>query len=292
MLILVTGGTGFIGRFLVDALVDRGDQVTVVTRNPSLARQRGRDDVTYRGWLPSLEGYDAVVNLTGAPLFGKRWNKNVCRKIEESRVRSASWVAQSIAECSRPPKVFVSGSAIGFYGDRGSEVLSEEAPPGTGFLAEVCEKWETAALSPARTVLLRTGIVLHPSGGPLQQMLPPFRLGLGGPIGAGRQHFAWIHIADEIGLILWAIDNDSVTGPVNAVAPNCVTNREFSKALGKVLRRPAFLPVPPLALRLALGPVAKILTESQNCTPEVAERGGYAFQFTEVEEALGDLFKP
>ncbi len=290
MIILVAGGSGFIGRKLVDALVARGDQVTVVTRDPTGATARGRKHVSYRGWLPDLDAYDAVINLSGANLFGRRWNEAYKAELRNSRIDTTRWIVRAITKAADPPKVLINGSAVGYYGDRGTEELPETATAGSDMLAVLCKDWEAeAAACPVRTVMLRTGVVLHPAGGALEQMLPPFKLGAGGPIGSGKPFFPWIHIDDEIGLILWALDNQDVRGPLNAVAPGAVTNKVFTKALGQALRRPTLFPIPPFALRLKMGEVASVLTASIRVVPRVATEHGYVFRYPEIGPALADL---
>lgn len=290
MLVLVVGGTGFIGSRLVDALVARGDQVTVVSRDPARARNKVPDGVKARGYPPPLDGFDAVVNLAGEGLFDRRWNDEVKQEILDSRVEVTREVVEAITEAKRPPRVLINGSAVGIYGDRGDEELTEASTHGDDFLAGVCKAWEAeAAKASCRTVMLRTGVVLHPAGGALAQMMLPFKLGAGGPIGAGKQWFPWIHIADEVGLILWALDNESVSGPVNAVAPNVVRNKEFTKAFGKALKRPTLIPIPPIGLRVVLGEVVEVLTGSQRCKPRVALDGGYTFEHPEIGPAMQDL---
>lgn len=296
MNVLVAGGTGFVGRRLVEVLAERGDVVTVVSRDPSLAQRQGTPRASYRGWLPPLDAYDGVVNLTGENLFGRRWNARVKQQIRESRLDATRRLVEAI-EAAAPggdaPRVLVNASAVGFYGDRGAEPLPESATPGTDYLAQVCRDWESEALRcSARTVVMRLGVVLGPGGGALAKMLLPFRLGVGGPIGLGRNYFSWIHRDDLVALIAWALDNSAVGGPVNAVAPGVVTNAAFSHALGRVLHRPAFLPVPPPALRLAFGEVAAVLTASQRCVPEKAQRLGFSFRHPQIEAALADILGP
>ena len=287
MNVLITGGTGFVGRRLCEALVARGDVVTVISRDPALARRDGLPGVDYRGWLPALDAYHAVVNLAGEPIFGRRWNAQVKRAIHDSRVDGTRRLVEAITRAKDPPHVLVNASAIGFYGDRGGETLSEQAGPGSDFMASVCVDWEQeAAKCPVRTVILRLGVVLGPDGGALATMLPFFKLGLGGPIGLGGQWFSWITREDLVAMILWAIDEPQVRGPVNAVSPGTVTNRAFSFALGRVLGRPAFFPVPPLALRLKFGEVAQVLTGSQRVEPRAALAGGFSFRHGEVEAGL------
>lgn len=290
MNVLVAGGSGFVGRRLVEALVLRGEVVTVVSRDPSLAQRQGAPGASYRGWLPQLDAYDAVVNLTGENIFGRRWSGKVKQELRESRLTATRRIVEAIAATDAPPRVLVNASAVGFYGDRGAEPLPESATPGTDFLARLCRDWEAEALRcPGRVVLLRLGVVLGADGGALQRMLLPFRLGVGGPIGLGHNYFSWIHRDDLVSLMLWALDDAAISGPINAVAPGSVTNAEFSRALGRALHRPALLPVPPPALRLAFGEVASVLTASQRCVPEKALRLGFAFRYPEIEGALREL---
>ncbi len=290
MNVLVAGGSGFIGRRLVDALADRGDQVTVISRDPAGAAQHARNGVTFRGWLPPLDGYDGVVNLSGAGIFDKRWSSSYRTAIRESRISTTKRIVQAILAADDPPRVLVNGSAIGFYGSRGEEQLPESASPGRDFLADVCQAWEAEATkAPVRTVMLRTGVVLGNGGGALAEMLPPFKLGLGGPIGSGKAWFSWVHIDDMVGLILFALDNEQVQGPMNCTSPGVVTNKVYTKALGAAIKRPTVFPIPPLALKLKLGGVAEVLTGSQRCVPETAQSAGYAFKFPEIGPALTDL---
>lgn len=290
MNILVAGGSGFVGRRLVEALVEHGDSVTVVSRDPAGARRHGRPDVTYRGWLPAMDAFHAVVNLAGTPIFEQHWNAAVKADIRDSRVETTRTLVAAIAAADDPPEVLVNGSAIGFYGPRGAELLTESAGPGSDFLAQVCQAWEAEAdTCPTRTVKLRTGVVLGAGGGALAQMLPPFKMGVGGPIGLGKAWFSWIHIDDLVGLIQFALDNEGLAGPVNGVSPGVVTNLQYTKALGRVLKRPTLLPLPPLALRVLFGEAASVLTASQRCEPEAAEKAGYTFRFPDIEPALRDI---
>ena len=287
MNVLVAGGTGFVGRRLSKALQQRGDVVTAVTRDPARAQANGLPGVGYRGWLPDLSGYDAVVNLAGEPIFAHRWNARVRQELHDSRILSTRRIVDALHAASPRPAVLVNASAVGFYGDRGEEPLPETAGPGGDFMATLCSAWEAeAARSPVRTVVVRIGVVLGEGGGALATMLPIFRLGVGGPIGLGRQWFSWVHADDLVALILFAIDEPAARGPLNGVSPGVVRNAEFSHALGRALHRPAFLPVPPLALRLKFGAVADVLTASQRCVPEAAQRLGFAFGHREIGPAL------
>jgi uncharacterized protein (TIGR01777 family) len=240
-----------------------------------------------------LEGLDGLVHLAGENIAAGRWTAGQKARIRDSRVNSTRLLSETLAQLSRPPKVLVCASAIGFYGDRGTDLMSEDSPAGGGFLAEVCEAWE-AASQPARDagiriVLLRIGVVLSPAGGALAKMLLPFRLGVGGPVGSGRQWVSWIHVDDLLGMFEWILGNESARGVYNGTAPNPVSNRELSKALGRVLHRPAILPAPGFALRIALGEVAGLLLEGQHVTPDRALAEGFTFRFPEIEPAFRDL---
>lgn len=293
MKVLVLGGTGFIGNSLVGDLVARGDRVTVVTRRPE-AQASARSGVTFVGPDPDLEPFEAIVNLAGEPLFGARWNEARKAEIRRSRVEETKKLVDAMAACASPPRVFVNGSAIGYYGSRGDELLPETADPGSGFLADICKDWEASAQRAQddhgiRTVHLRTGIVLGRRGGALEKMLPPFRFGVGGPIGSGKQWMSWVHLRDLSRMIVHGIEHEDLSGPLNGTAPDPRTNKDFSKALGKVLRRPAFLPVPPPMLKLAMGEAATVLVESQRCEPKVAVDTGFEFRFPGLEGALTEI---
>ena len=306
MRVFVTGGTGLVGSRLVDALLARGDQPIVLTRRPDVARQRFGDrcavlegDPTQAGpWMDELDAFgycEAVVNLAGENLFGRRWSSAFKQRLRSSRIDATTLVvlAQGPRPPDGPPKVLVSGSAIGIYGPRGDEILDETAPPGNDFLAQLCVDWENATQPAAdagvRVVRLRTGIVFDAAGGALKPMLLPFRLFVGGPVGSGRQYMSWIHNDDMSGLILFALDNAAVSGPLNATAPNPVTNREFSHVAGRVLGRPSFLPTPAFALRVMVGEAANVMTTGQRVLPRRALELGYAFRFPELDPALRDL---
>jgi uncharacterized protein (TIGR01777 family) len=302
MKVLVSGGTGFIGRALMRRLRARKDSVRVITRDPvKAAFELGQDvDCVSLAADPKtlLGGAEAVVSLLGEPIFGRRWTAAQKKRIRESRVDGTQRLVaamRAVAPEARP-KVFVSGSAIGYYGPRGDQELFEDAPSGDDFLAEVCREWEKAALEAAdlgiRVVIVRTGIVLGPGGGALAQMLPIFRLGGGGPIGSGSQFMSWIHLDDMASLIVHAIVTPSLTGPVNGTAPNPVTNKAFGKALGKVLHRPAFVPTPRLALRVIFGESADILATGQRVVPRKAVASGFTFAFPDLEPALRACVPP
>jgi uncharacterized protein (TIGR01777 family) len=296
MRVTVTGATGLIGSRLVAALRERGDEVTALSRDPQRAGERL--GVAAVGWDPSagaapvegLEGRDGVVNLAGEPI-DQRWTKAAKARIRASRVQGTEALVAGIAACAQRPRVLVSGSASGYYGPHGDGRVDESAPSPPGdFLAEVCAAWEAAADRArdlgVRVVKLRTGVVLDRSGGALKTMLPPFRAGLGGPIAGGHQYLPWIHVDDVIGIVLRALDDDAWEGPVNVSAPEPVTNREFSQALGRALRRPAVLPVPALALKLLYGEMAQVVTEGVRMVPARAQALGYAWRHPELDEAL------
>lgn len=241
--------------------------------------------------MPSdLSGFDAVVNLAGEPVFGKRWSDAVKAEIRASRVDGTRKLVEAMKSGATRPKVLVNASAIGVYGDQGERLLPESAKAGVDYLAEVCTAWEREADRASelgvRVVKLRIGIVLG-AGGALKQMLPPFKLGLGGPIGSGAHWMSWIHIDDLCGLILHALRDETVSGAVNGVAPGACTNKDFTKALGRALSRPAFFPVPPVMLKVMFGSgAASVLTASQRCVPERALKSGYAFKYADVDGAL------
>jgi uncharacterized protein (TIGR01777 family) len=293
--VLVSGATGLLGRRVVRALVQRGDEVTALSRDP--ARARGALGVEVSGWDPerepapatSLAGRDAVVHLAGEPL-DQRWSDAARQRIMRSReVGTRNLVAGLLAAEPRP-RVLVSASAVGWYGARGDEQLQEDARPGSGFLSDVCQTWEREAAGAAelgvRVVQIRTGVVLDADGGALKRMLPFFRLGVGGPVAGGRQYLSWIHLDDVVGIYLAALDDERFEGPVNATAPEPVTNRELARALGRVLRRPAVMPVPGIALRALYGDMAELVVDGHRVVPAKAQRLGYAFQQPQLESAL------
>ena len=291
MRVLVTGSSGLIGSAFVEWLEDNGHSATRLVR-----RQPGAGEVR---WDPGagtideagLEGHDAVVHLAGEGVATKRWTDAQKAKVKDSRVRGTTVLSQALASLSAKPAVIVSGSAIGYYGDRGDEVLDESSSTGSDFLAEVCREWE-AATAPAETAGIRaahvrTGIVLSKRGGALKKQLPLFRLGLGGPLAGGRQWMSWISIDDEVRAIAHVLTDDTVAGPVNLTAPEPVTNKTFTAALARTLSRPAVLPVPRFALAAVLGSeLARGLTASQRVLPRRLEERGFEFRHRDVESAL------
>ncbi len=300
MEILVTGGTGFLGGAVLTALQERGHGLRVASRRPDATRARLPAGIATHGWLPqgggldpaALAGVDAVIHLAGEPVAG-RWTAAKRDAIRRSRVEGTRALVDALAQAPEPPRVLLSASAIGLYGDRGDEVLDEDASPGADFLALVCRDWEAEARRAEqqglRVAHLRFGLVLGAGGGALAALLPLFRWGLGGPLGGGGQWWSWIHQADAVGLLLHALE-EGVAGPINAVAPTPVRQRDFARALGRRLGRPSLLPSPAFALRAALGGFEHELLASRRVVPRQAEARGYAFRFAALEDALADLF--
>ncbi|MBI4553602.1 MAG: TIGR01777 family protein [Candidatus Latescibacteria bacterium] len=295
MNILITGSTGLIGSALISSFTTGEHQITRLVRSKP---RPGMGEVFWNPQdgsieMPGLEGMDAVVHLAGETI-AERWTAEKKARIRDSRVNGTRLLSESLARLAQPPNVVVCASAIGYYGDRGDDVLREDSPPGSGFLAEVCREWEAAA-APAvqqglRVVHLRIGVVLSPAGGALAKMLPPFRMGVGGRIGSGRQYMSWIAIDDLIGVFHYALTTESLTGPVNAVAPNPVTNLEFTNTLGRVLGRPTLFPLPAVAARLAFGEMANdLLLASTRVEPAQLLSIGYTFRYPELEGALQHL---
>jgi uncharacterized protein (TIGR01777 family) len=297
MHVTITGGTGLIGRALARRLLELGHRVRLTGRRQPSDLEPA---VSFTAWDASsgpppaeaVESADAIVHLAGESV-AQRWTAEAKARIRASRIEGTQRLVQALAVATRRPATLVSASAIGIYGDRGDEWLDESSSPGEGFLAELARDWEQAAAGAralgVRVVLVRIGIVLDARGGALRRMLTPFRFGLGARLGSGRQWMSWIHIADLVELMAFALQNARVDGPVNAVAPNPVTNAEFTRALARTLRRPALLRVPAFLLRTGLGEMAAVLLASQRVRPAAALSAGFAFRFPELEGALSDL---
>lgn len=291
--VLISGATGLIGGAISSSLTAQGFVMNRLTRKPSA----NSSDIS---WDPSqliapgkVSGFDVVIHLAGENIFGV-WTKEKKQKISDSRVVGTKNLVAGLVSAQQKPRIFLCASAIGYYGNRGDEILSEDSTPGDGFLAEVCCEWEAAA-TPARdagirTVNIRTGIVLSSKGGALQKMLPAFRFGLGGKLGSGKQWWSWIHIDDMVGAVHHALEQSSLNGPVNFTAPNPATNTELTKTLARVLSRPAFFNVPEFTLRLALGKSAnELLLSGQRVEPAKLSASGYKFRFPDLEGALRNL---
>jgi uncharacterized protein (TIGR01777 family) len=293
MKVLISGGSGLVGKALTESLRSEGHTVALLVR-PGGAASEG--DIR---WDPSsgfvnldaMEATDAVVNLNGASIGGGRWTSARKKILCTSRVDSTRFLVDSIAHLKQKPRVFVSASAVGYYGNRGDEILTESSAPGNDFLAEVCRDWEAEELraqaSGIRTVITRFGVILSSNGGALKQMLTPFKLGMGGRLGSGQQWMSWIALDDVVGILRSALSNEQVSGPVNVVAPNPVQNSEFTRVLASVLHRPAIFPAPAFALRLAIGEMADaLLLSSQRVHSERPPSATYAFQYENLEPAL------
>ena len=298
MRVTLTGATGRIGLSLVEALRARGDEVTVLSRDPDRARAKLPAGAEALRWDPkagaapaeALRGRDGVIHLAGEDV-AQRWSEKAKREIHDSRETGTRNLVEGIeAMGEERPRTLVSASASGLYGPRGDEPVDEDTPAGDDFLARVVVAWEREARRAedlgVRVVLMRTGVVLSPDAGALKKMLPPFKLGVGGPVAGGRQYLPWVHLDDVVGMYLTALDDSRWSGPFNLAAPNPVTNREFSKALGKALHRPAFAPVPGFALKLLYGEMSQVVLTGVNMVPRRAQEHGYDFRHPHVREAL------
>ncbi|CAN5876443.1 TIGR01777 family oxidoreductase [soil metagenome] len=308
MKIVVAGGTGFLGSPLTGAWAEDGHDVRVLTRSLGSGESRhesgtGVPGITRVGWTPdgragpwanTLSGVDAVINLAGASLAEKRWTPQRKAEIRDSRLLATLSLVAGIKATGAPPSVFLSMSGVGFYGASGDEPRTEASPAGSDFLAQLCEDWEAEARKvqrdSVRLVILRTGTVLEPSGGALAQMMTPFRLFAGGPLGSGRQYMSWIHREDWVEMVRWIVQAPDASGVLNATAPHPVTNRQFARALGRALRRPALLPAPSLALKLVVGEFAQYVLTGQRVFPERALALGYHFRYPELDMAFRGMF--
>ena len=308
MKIVIAGGTGFLGGPLAEMYAEDGNEVHVLTRSlgtgetrhdpgtgmPGITRVGWTPDGSSGPWAPSVDGADAVINLSGESLAAARWNTQTKARVRDSRVLATRSLGAAIAAAQTPPAVFISGSAVGYYGHTDNRPVTESDPPGRDFLAQLCVEWEQEGRKAARTgtrvVLLRTGIVLERSGGALTEMMKPFRFFVGGPIGSGQQYLSWIHRLDWIEIVRWIVTTSSVIGPVNATAPHPVTNREFARSLGRAMRRPSLVPVPGFALKIAVGEFAESLLTGQRVIPARAQKEGYHFRYPDLQQAFRGIF--
>jgi uncharacterized protein (TIGR01777 family) len=302
MNIIITGGTGVIGRALTKELTQAGHQVTIFSRNPektiSGAHTAQWDIENLEIWLPHIESADAIIHLAGENLAGEgflpsRWTTERRKRIINSRVKTGEALVEAIRQAENKPEVFIQASAIGYYGPRGDEKLAETDEPGSDFLSQTCIEWEnsTKAIEDMgiRRVIIRTGIVLTPDSGALARLLLPYRLFVGGPFGNGKQWYSWIHMADEVASIRFLIENPEASGAFNLTAPQPLRNRDFGKTLGGVLKRPSLIPVPKFAMNAAFGEVSTVVLDGQRVLPTKLQALGYQFQFPELEPALRDL---
>lgn len=295
MHVFVTGASGLLGKYLVGLLEAAGHQVTGLTRKNATGPGERVWDPSAEALTPSLlEGCESLVHLAGESIADGRWSTAKKQKIRESRVHSTRLLAEAFAAMETPPKSFIVASAIGYYGDRSDEVLTEQSSPGTGFLPEVCEAWEAAA-DPARaanirTVHVRTGIVLAKEGGALKAMLTPFKMGVGGIMGNGRQYWSWISLEDIARMFQFAVENEDIAGPINGTSPTPCTNLEFTKALGKAISRPTIFPMPAFAAKIVLGEMAEaLILASARVIPEQAEKHNFEFIHADLADALASL---
>jgi uncharacterized protein len=296
MSIVIAGGTGLLGSALADALRRDGHGVLVLTRHPAREHEVGWSPPEGGGeWTSAINQAHAVVNLAGVSIAGGRWTSRHKEAIRESRMQATGALVRAIAAAPRPPSVFISASAVGFYGARGDEPATEATPPGSDFLANVCRDWEgvaSQASHASRLVLLRSGVVLARNGGALPQLALPFTLFAGGPAGTGRQFISWIHVDDWVAMVRWALATPDVSGALNVTSPVPVTNEEFARTLARVLGRPSWLKAPAFALRLVLGEMADALVlGGQRVLPDVAQRHGFVFRYPALETALRDIYR-
>lgn len=305
MRVIITGGTGLIGRALTEDLIQAGHEIVILSRNPDRAtglpagvRVERWDAQTAEGWGHLADGAGAIVNLAGENIGGKgfmpdRWTEERKRRIRESRLRAGQAVVAAVDAATEKPEVVIQSSAIGYYGPRGSEIVTEDSEAGDDFLAQLCVDWEafTVAVESmgVRRAVIRTGIVLSTKSGALPRMLLPYKLFVGGPFGDGQQYMSWIHIADEAAAIRFLIENQDASGPFNLTAPNPVTNAEFGEAMGRTLNRPSWMPVPGFTMRTLFGEVSTVVLDGQRVLPERLQSLGFTFQFPEVEATLKDV---
>ena len=303
MNVVVAGGTGFIGDALCHSLIGEGHHVSILTRRPEQVSHQGNGPINWElwnghdtgSWEQVLEDADAIINLAGAPIADARWTDARKQLLTDSRILTTRLLVRALSRCSSKPATFINASGIGYYGASDDRRLDEGAARGQGFLADLCLAWEAEALRAAefgaRVVILRTGMVLEQGGGALPKMLLPFRFFAGGPIMPGNQWVSWIHRRDHIGLIRWALGTTTVSGPINAVAPEPVTMHTFCEVLGRVLHRPSWLPVPEFALKILLGELGTLMTSGQRVIPAKAMAGGYTFHYPTLEPALQTILE-
>lgn len=308
MRVVIAGGGGFLGIPLAWAWAEEGHDVRILTRGlppgqPQHEPGTGKPGITRVGWSPDgsagelareFDGAAAVINLAGTSIAGARWNPARKQALRDSRRLATQSLVAALAASSQPPPTFISASGVGYYGDRGNEPLTEKSAPGDDFLAHLCVEWEAEARRAerdgVRVVLLRTGLVLEKGGGALQQMVRPFRFFAGGPLAGGRQYMSWVHRHDWSEMVRWIVETPAVAGPVNVTAPHPVTNREFSRALGRALHRPSLAPAPRFALNLVLGEMAEAILSSQRALPKCAQSAGYHFRYPEIDIAFRGIF--
>jgi hypothetical protein len=309
MRFVISGGTGFLGSPLAEVYAEEGHDVRVLTRSLGDGEARhdpgtGKPGITRVGWHPSgeagawapiVDDADAVINLAGESLGDRRWTPQRKARLRDSRILATRSLVAAIGAAAAPPRVFISSSAVGYYGPSGAEPKTEASKAGDGFLSRLAEDWESEArraeATGTRVVLLRTGLVLEKTGGALPRMVRPFRFFVGGPIGNGRQYISWIHRLDAIEMVRWIVETPAVAGPVNATAPHPVTSREFARAVGRALRRPSLLPAPAFALRLMLGEMADpLVLTGQRVVPAQAQAHGYHFRYPEIDIAMRGIF--
>jgi uncharacterized protein len=308
MKVVIAGGSGFLGAPLAEAYAEEGHEVLVLTRSlmsgdcrhdpgtgvPGITRVGWTADGRIGPWATHLDGADGVINLAGESLDRSRWSPERKARLRDSRILATRSLAAAILSAALPPRAFVSGSAVGYYGDTGDAPVTEATPAGTDFLSQLCEDWEAEARraqpSGTRLALLRTGIVLERSGGALPRMILPFRLFVGGRLGSGRQYFSWIHRLDWVEMVRWIVQTPEAAGPINATAPAPITNRQLSRALGHALHRPSLLPVPGFGLSLAVGELAESLLTGQRVIPTRALAMGYHFRYPDIDQAFRGIF--
>jgi uncharacterized protein len=302
MKIVIAGGSGFLGQAISSAFSREGHQVVILTRSASGASATPRvrlvqwtPDGGIGSWTSEIDGADAIVNLSGESIAARRWSEAQKQRIEDTRVSATHSLVEAVHAAKSPPSTFMSGSAVGYYGPHGDDAVTEQTPAGDDFLARVCVQWEgeaeRASSNRVRVIALRTGLVLNKAGGALPRMLLPFKLFAGGPVGSGKQYWPWIHLDDWVELVRWAIATPALSGAVNATAPNPVTNTEFARHLGRALARPAFMPAPGFALRLALGEMADaLLLSGQRALPAKALGLKFTFRYPHLPDALRAIF--